>query len=438
MPTVRTTRIRNWLIVCTVAAALAPAASAQVGPDVTVYSVSGFSNYGAVGGVRAYSLGTTSCNIGDRPVNWCDSPGGCSGLQSNQHPVIAQSVYRLKEGRFEQIGMSWLKHGFLSTNSNAGSSCVGPGSQQCTVPPRGGDELGIGCTDTYGSGLNGSWSYMGPRSEVNATTGNFPFPAGNGPQSQVIDQRIQILESDLDAALNPGALYWGEGHYVADNDALAGNGFNNASYRPLTVGAAPGYDLSFNGSTIREKSAVDAWLVADPAVESVAVDFEDGVSPAERFEVARKVTEPSPGQFHFEYAIRNMNSDRSGRRLSIRFDGPVSFSNVGFKDVDHHSGEPYDPTDWLVDTGTPVDTISWSGGDFATDPDGNALRWGTMYNFWFDADVGPDQIDFHELTLFRPGTPCRVAFSFSPEFVFADDFETGDLCLWSDPVTGIP
>lgn len=156
MPKVRTTRTRNWLIACAVAAALAPAASAQVGPDVTVYSVSGFSNYGAVGGVRAYSLGTTSCNIGDRPVNWCDSPGGCSGLQSNQHPVIAQSVYRLKEGRFEQIGMSWLKHGFLSTNSNAGSSCVGPGSQQCTVPPRGGDELGIGCTDTYGSGLNGS------------------------------------------------------------------------------------------------------------------------------------------------------------------------------------------------------------------------------------------------------------------------------------------
>ena len=62
-----------------VAGPFAASAHAAVGPDVTVYSVSGFSNYGAVGGIRAYALGTTSCNIGDVPVNWCDNGGGCSG-----------------------------------------------------------------------------------------------------------------------------------------------------------------------------------------------------------------------------------------------------------------------------------------------------------------------------------------------------------------------
>lgn len=406
-----------------------------VGPDVTVYSLSGFSNYGAVGGVRAYALGTTSCNIGDVPVNWCDNGGGCSGLASNQHPVIAQSVYRLKNGRFEQLGMSWLKHGFLSTNTPAGSSCVGPGGQQCTSPPRGGDELGIGCTDTYGSSLNGSWSWLGPRSEVNATTGLFPFPATNGPESQVIDQRIQIRESDLDATMNPGALYWGEGHYVSDNDALAGNGFNNASYRPLTVGAAPTFNLTFGGSTIREKSAMDAWVTTDPAVEFIAVDFSSGGLPAERFEVARKVTEPSPGLFHYEYAIRNMNSDRAARRFSISFDEAIAFSNVGFKDVDHHSGEPYDPTDWLIEPAPGVDTVAWSGETFATDPDANALRWGTMYNFWFDADAGPDQIAIHRLELFKPGTPAHVDFWLGASATFGLDVTVdGDGSVTSDPV----
>jgi len=416
------------------AAPLAAETQGGVGPDVTVYSVSGFSNYGAVGGVRAYALGTTSCNIGDVPVNWCDNGGGCSGLQPNQHPVIAQSVYRLKNGRFEQIGMSWLKHGFLSTNTPAGTSCVGPGNQQCTSPPRGGDELGIGCTDTYGSSLNGSWSWTGPRSEVNGTTGAFPFPAGNGPQSQVIDQRIQIRETDLDAAQNPGALYWGEGHYVADNDALADNGLNNASYRPVTVGAGPSYDLSFTGSTIREKTAIQAWLVADPTVEYIAVDFNSGAGPTERFEVARKVTEPVPGQFHYEYAIRNMNSDRAARRLAIQFGGPVTFSNVGFKDIDHHSGEPYDPTDWTIDAGTPVDTVAWTGGDFALDPDGNALRWGTMYNFWFDADAGPDDISIHRLELFKPGTPDHVDFWIGATATFGLDVAvSGEGAVTSDP-----
>lgn len=380
-----------------------------VGPDVTVYSVSGVSNYGAVSGVRAYAIGTTSCNTGTTPVNWCDNLGGCSGLAANQHPVIAQNIYRLKNGRFEQIGMSWLKHGFVSTNSFA-NDCRGANNETCQSPPRGGDELGVGCTDTYGSSLNGSWSNMGPRSQVNPTTGNFPFPAANGPETQAIDQRIQVREIDLDPAQNPGALYWGEGQYISDNDALGGNGFNNASYRPLSVGAAPTFNLTFTGSTIREQSALKAWPAADATVEFVNVDFTTGASPTERFEVARKVTEPVPGTFHYEYAIRNMNSSRAAQRLAIQFNGPVTFSNVGFKDIDHHSGEPYDPTDWLQEPSPGVDTIAWSGETFGTDPNANALRWATMYNFWFDADAAPEEILLHRIGLFTPGSPDHVDF----------------------------
>ena len=53
----------------TLAAGLPAVASAQVGPDVTVYSLSGTMNYGSDGTHRGYSVGTTSCNIGDEPVN---------------------------------------------------------------------------------------------------------------------------------------------------------------------------------------------------------------------------------------------------------------------------------------------------------------------------------------------------------------------------------
>ncbi len=405
------------------------------GPDVTVIYVSGTSNYttgGAINGYRAYSLGTTSCNVGTRPVNWCDESGGCTGLNSNQHPVIAQNFYRLKEGRFEQIGMSWLKHGFLSTNSQD-SSCL-PEVPTCQVPSRGGSELGIGCTDTYGSSLNGSWSWSGPRSEVNPTTGLYPFPAGNGPTGQPIDQRIQVLETDLDPALNAGALYWGEGHYIADNDALEGNGFNNASHRSFTVGALPALTVSFTGSTIREQPAIRAWKTADSAVELVNVDAPAGALPTQRFHLARKVTEPVPGTFHYEYAIHNMNSDRAGQRFVVDFADGTTISNSGFKDIDHHSNEPYAATDWTTTVDAGASSVAWSSELYSVSVNANALRWGTMFNFWFEADAGPDQITSSTLTLFKPGMPCRIQVSFSPDFIFTDDFETGNQCSWSSEV----
>src|SRR5690606_25989813 len=157
----------------------------------TVYSLSDIGNYttgGPVNGMRAYSVGTTSCNIGDEPLNWCDNTGGRGNLEGNQHPVIAQNIYRLKDGRFEQIGMSWLKHGFLSTNSFA-NDCRGASNQTCQSPPLGGNQLGVGCTDPYGSGLNGSRP-LGMRSEVDPTTGYFPFPETVIPTTTALDQRM--------------------------------------------------------------------------------------------------------------------------------------------------------------------------------------------------------------------------------------------------------
>ena len=77
------------------------------GPDIVVHQVGvdgGNTNdiryWGTANGIRAYSLATQSCNIGNQTVIW----------QSNNtnHPVISQEMFRLKNGRFEQIGQSWL------------------------------------------------------------------------------------------------------------------------------------------------------------------------------------------------------------------------------------------------------------------------------------------------------------------------------------------
>ncbi len=388
----------------------ASAENLTAGPDVTVINLPDITNWGASGGIRAYSVGTTSCNIGDKPVAWCDV-GTCVGgtLQSNDHPVIAQGLYRLKDGRFSQIGLSWLKHGWLSTNSN-NTACAGI---NCIQPPGGGDQLGIGCTDTYGSGLNGgsgnpgtclggSNCRLGMRSEVNATSGDFPMPYTNIPHPSAIDQRIQVLETDVDPTLNAGSLYWFEGQYIAADDGFSGNAYNNTSYRKATVGASP-FTFTFNGAvpTVREKTALHAWKAVDASVEITHSDFCS--APVERFEVGRKVTVVDGDTWHYEYAVRNMNSDHAARRFAVSFPAATPITNVGFKDVDHHSGEAFATTDWTPTTDSGTGTVSWETETFAANNNANALRFATTFNFWFDADAPPETAQ-HEVSLFKPVT----------------------------------
>lgn len=402
------------------AALVAATTDATVGADVTVIYLTSPMNHGASGGVRGYSIGTTSCNVGDKPLWWCDE-GDCDGAESNEHPVIAQNLYRLANGRFEQIGMSWLKHGFLSLNT------FDPLCGSCQPPPEGPDQLGVGCTDAYSANLNGSRP-LGLRSEVDPTTGQYPFPYTEVSASAVYDQRVKVLESELDPALNPGARYWIEGQYIAPDDAAAGNGHNNASHREVTV-AAGSFNLSLAAPTVREQPAIFAWKAVDPSVELVAVDVPGTM---ERFHVARKVTEDA-GTWHYEYTVHNLNSATAAGAFAVVFPRATTFTNVGFRDVDHHSGEPYETTDWDFAVDEPTGSVRWLTDPFAVDPDANALRWATMFSFWFDASSPPDGAA-HALELFA--TPTVVPFAFAAGPIFGDGFESGDTSTWSLRIGG--
>src|SRR6185369_12240896 len=146
--------------------------------------VSNFTSGGAVSGMRAYSVGTTSCNLGTQELTWNSG--------TNQHPVISQNLYRLMNGRYEQIGQAWLKHGFCALQ---GTVC----SSGCMPSPLGCGALGVLCSDPYSSGLNGQQGGLGPKSEVNASTGAFPYPwVNNGSGSGALFKRLQALDADLD------------------------------------------------------------------------------------------------------------------------------------------------------------------------------------------------------------------------------------------------
>ena len=354
---------------------------AAAGPDVIVGSIHNVGiNYGAVGGIMAYSFGTTSCNIGTQQLLWYDSdPDGAGPITASDHPTIPQNAYRVKNGRIQQIGASWCKHGFCALQGTLCGSCTPAGSGCPNL-------LGIGCSDPYDASLNGSYSGLGPRSQINPTTGLFPFPFTAPSSNTTIGRKCQINGADLNPALNAGAVYFAECMYIHRQDAQGNNDNNNASYRKFTVGTLQGngtYSLALTGSTIQQKAAIYAWKDVHADVLVSAVDGADG-----RYMVAYRVTNNGNGTWHYEYAVENLNSDASGAYFSLPLPAGVVVSNAGFSDIAAHSGEPYNSIDWTVST--TGGQLRWSCTEtFAANANANALRWGTMYNFWFDASTAP-------------------------------------------------
>lgn len=367
----------------------------DIGPDVIVGDIMDVSNYAAVGNIEAFALGTYSCNIGSQNLLWIAG--------NNQHPVIGQNMFRLKNGRFEQIGMSWLKHGFTALADNiCGCGCQNPGT---------GTLLGIGCADPYCCGLNGQQTRLGPRFEVNAHTGVYPYPFTQGDQGasgNSIYKRLQVRISDLDPAQDGGGQYFGETQYVTQDDSAWGNQDNNASYRPLTIsGGGTNWSASLAGTTQREKPAIMAWSDNDPTVLLTPVRV-----PSEGLVfVAAKVTDLGTGFWHYEYAVENLNSHRSIGSFSIPVNPNATVQNIGFHDVDYHSGDGIgvqniDGTDWpgVFANGF----VTWETTPFSTSQNANAIRWGTLYNFRFDCNLPPAASSTVTLGLWRPGTPGSV------------------------------
>jgi hypothetical protein len=374
-------------------AALAGSAAAQVpGPDVIVgdlYDPQNYTTGSAINGMRAYAVGTISCNLGDDPLTWISD--------NNQHPVISQNMYRLLDGRFEQIGQAWLKHGFCALQGPVCSACTPGGSCPALFP---------GCSDPYSGGLNGSQGGLGPKSEVNAATGYFPYPwINNGSGDATLKKRLIAPDAKLG---NSGALYFVSSSYIQPEDAAFGNDNNNQSYRQATISGA-NKTLGLTGSTQRGIPAIFAWRnhggpggTPDANVQLASIDVaNDG-----RFWIGSKATNNGNGTWTYEYAIQNLNSDRSGRAFSVSFPAGSTVSNVGFNDIDYHSGEPYSNTDWTSNVTS--NSITWSGQTHAQNVNANALRWDTIYNFRFTINVPPAGGP-GTLTLFKPGTPTSVS-----------------------------
>ena len=385
------------------------------GPDVIVGDLPEMAQYGndTVNHLVGLGVGTTSCNNGDQPFDWF-------GLPQTDHPVIPQNLYRMSGGatndeRFEQIGQSWMKHAFTALEGSVCGSCNTSG---CTT----GTHLCPGCSDPYGSSLNASQTGIGSRAWVNPFTGVFPSTANNhsGHSHTGTSHRITVASSDLNPAQNSGATYFAEGQYLTPHEYAwcqshpgQCNMYNNASYRRFNVsGSGDSYTFSPSGSTVRMQGAINAWQTLGGAtVNQIEPDpGNDGI-----WFMGYKVTNPSTGVWHYEYALYNQNLDRSIQSFSVPLGPGVNISNIGFHAPRQEPGWAndgtfnnlgYSSTPWNVTQD--ASSITWNTETLAQNQNANAIRFGTLYNFRFDADQAPNPTNA-TVGFFKTGSPQKVA-----------------------------
>jgi hypothetical protein len=349
-------------------------------PDVELIGLESLTQSVRSGGVVAMAPSAILRNNGPGDVHWNkaiapDSPLGV-------HPYLALHFYRLAGGVIEQIGRSDLKHAFNAVNSNC--ACAG------------GNVLYVGCEDTYGVFTNLNRHHLAPREELDANTRSWvslgshfdgapvdDFRSHQEADHDDFDHRLTVLETDLQTV---GAVYFMEGWYLAERDTNLLNSLGHREVVPTFGGSTwtfPPDDSLKLGSVLDE--FVDPGS-PPPGTASELVDTGEG-----RVQLAVSTTDLGGGVFHYEYALMNFDFERQIRSFSVNRTASQTVSNADFGDVDDDAGN-----DWTVTINST--SIIWSA------PPGNALDWGTLYNFRFDVDAAP-VVSTARIEPLDPGNP---------------------------------
>ena len=347
--------------------------------------------WGMSGGIRAYSIATTACNVGDVDVQWMDS--------IKKAPIIGTNLFRMRsDGQFQQLGYGFVKYSFCALDEGQ-NGCPGSCSPNGTC-----DWLSPDCSDTYWATLNDGKN-GGAKWQIDPVTGAWPAGSVQGPTGDpTIRGRIQVKNTELQ---DGGALYFAEGQYLSEHDQFAGNIRNNWAWRPIVFTSPTNIDNI--GTTQMGDPAIYAWQANANGVhiDDVHVVDEGGPGLDGLIFVGSRAVDLGGGLWRYQYAIQNGNSARGvgSFTLPLHCSG-ATVTDLEFHKPDYHSGSPYANTPW-VGSATATE-VTWATDDWSIDPDGAAIRWGTVYSFAFTADVAPST-STATVGLFTPGTPSDVS-----------------------------
>ena len=323
------------------------------------------------------------------------------------------------DSRIEQIGQGWPMHHFCAIQLACREDCPGGGGCLSILRP--------GCRSTNTAARTGGQSGLGPKWLIQPFTGVFPplQPGEYQPFAGAIARRIQVHIDDLG---DSASIYLAENQTITHDDAEAGNQHNNVSHRVVNIGPAPSFDfLGFAGDTFEQQPAIQAWQNHDPevAIEIVHVP-DDG-----QLWLAYKVTDNGDGTWHYEYALYNMHSHRGARAFTVPLVGGVTLTEIGFHDVDYHSGDghdhtTYDGTDWAVTEAG--DGVTWEHLDDRGGPQRPTPSAGARCTTSASTPTPRPRPVAATIDLYRLGTPMAIEVqTLGPGACIGDLDESGDV-----------
>jgi hypothetical protein len=195
----------------------------------------------------------------------------------------------------------------------------------------------------------------------------------DGAQAAVLNQQIgdamRVYDDDLTV---PAANFYYQSAYLIpfEADALRGDNLGSRQFTATWNVGNQQWDLADN-SPFLQGTVLQRWTGA--SIDSGSNGNDDG-----RFYVAVKVTGPSNGRYHYEYAVQNRDNVRGMGAFRIPVCVDAQISGLGFHDFDRQA-----LTDW---SGAKVgNEIVFQVNSLHPNP----LRWNSIFNFWFDCDAAP-------------------------------------------------
>lgn len=343
-------------------------------------------------------------NIGQADVAWYRFfSGNFPPYNNDQHPYLTWAMYREIDGRFEQIGVSGVKHAFYTVNSNC--------------PCAGGQVIFPTCTDLYSVNNNDSGYYLGPRSEISVfdgnwqSTGSFFDQDGNGVHDNssngTDENRMVVDEIDFqDDQLNYYISSW----YTVRDDVDI---FNSMGYRQYQ------FNPTINGWTLTSLSAFNNGPASDQYVAPNSFDLIGGTASSRILQegeghltVAVKVVDLGGGLYRYNYMVENHDYDSQVQTIKVPLSSVASMTNFVFSDVDSVLAN-----DWTVQRNGVLVTLQA--------PSGNAIDWGTLYSFSFTTDAAPQTGGIYMRGLENSNNEFNgsTIVPYFEDLIFMDDFE---------------
>ena len=307
-------------------------------------------------------------NVGSADVPWYTKLSGSFPPNNNdQHPYLNWAVYREIDNRFEQIGLSELKHAFFSTNVN------------CDCP--GGNILGVGCGDVYSKASNDLSTALGPREELDAFSGIWescnsffdpncigppgPSPSISSGDNTTGDNRLSINLTDIVPNLYMQA--W----YIVRDDI---NIFNSMGYRTFNPTLINGNWIMNTEPGFNNGPAIDNYVT--PNTISTMQSSQTIATNEGHFTVAVKVIDLGGGQFRYNYAVENYDFDPQFIQFHIPLDDTSVLTDTVFVDPDNNI-----TNDWqFTRTNNTLNIV----GD-----NSNTQDWGILFSFSFTTNSSP-------------------------------------------------